>query len=68
MCIGIYHIACAQASLFYKTNKYFHININDAGYHELLSHSLAHACASFAQPQSKCMLLFVCLFVCEAPR
>jgi hypothetical protein len=52
MCIGIYHTARArvlqaskQASLFYKTNKYFHINKNDTGYHKALSlsHSLTRA-------------------------
>jgi hypothetical protein len=48
MCIGIYHIdraqaCCKQASLFYKTNKYFHINKYDTGYHKALSHSLTHA-------------------------
>jgi hypothetical protein len=30
-----------QASLFYKTNKYFHINKNDTGYHKALSLSLS---------------------------
>jgi hypothetical protein len=46
VCIGIYHIshACAtskQASLLCKTNKYFHINKNDTGYHKALSLSLS---------------------------
>jgi protein tyrosine phosphatase len=33
---------CKQASLFYKTNKYFHINKNETGYHKALSLSLTH--------------------------
>jgi hypothetical protein len=40
MCIDIYHIAraCTRAAskqcLLYKTNKYFHINKNNTGYHK----------------------------------
>jgi hypothetical protein len=35
---------CKQASLFYKANKYFHINKNDTGYRNgaKLSLSLSH--------------------------
>jgi hypothetical protein len=48
MGIGIYHIARAnvlqaskQASLFYKANKYFHINKIDTGYHKVVAVSLS---------------------------
>jgi hypothetical protein len=33
-----------QANLFYKTNKYFHIKTNDAGYHKALMLALAAMC------------------------
>jgi hypothetical protein len=51
-------MCCKQASLFCKTNKYFHLNKNNTGYQKALSLSLACVCASFVQPQSKCLLLF----------
>jgi hypothetical protein len=65
---------CKQATLFYKTNKYFHRNSNDAGYHKARAQSLSlsfaapacsrnrtsmHKSTSFAQPQSKCLLLLM---------
>jgi hypothetical protein len=55
MCIGIYHIAGAHvlqtSKLVLETNKYFHLNKIDTGYHKALSLSLSlilslsHSCA-----------------------
>jgi hypothetical protein len=51
---------CMQASLLYKTNKYFHINKNNT---ELslpllqMRNTGYHKASSFAQPQSKCLVL-----------
>jgi hypothetical protein len=36
-------VCCKQASSFYKTKKYFHINKNDTGYHNARSLSLTHS-------------------------
>jgi hypothetical protein len=61
MSIDIYHLS-KEGCCSYKSNKYFHINKNDTAYNALalaLANSpAARAQSSFAQPQSKCLLLF----------
>jgi hypothetical protein len=51
--------AASKQACFIKTYKYFHLNKNDTGHHKALFLSLTCVRASFAQPQSKYLLLLI---------
>jgi hypothetical protein len=46
-----------QASLFFKTNKYFHINKNDTGYHKALTHLRAQALLNHIANACSCLIV-----------
>jgi hypothetical protein len=54
------HVHCKQVRLLYKTNKYFHINKKtiQATTKAQAQFYILKSFSSFAQPQSKCLLLF----------